>query len=450
MIVFASIAFAALFGSSAAESDRAIVLARSLREIGVAVLFAATYLAVAIGRLPGSHLDRSGAAMAGAALMVAIGALSLGQARDSVDFNTLVLLLGMMILVAHLRLSGFFPAINNLVVGQAHRPLTLLIFIVAVAGVLSAFLVNDAVCLVLTPLVIELVRRLRLDPVPYLMAVAMASNIGGVATLTGNPQNMIIGGLSHIPYVTFAAVLTPVALVGLMVLVVNIAIAYRSQFFSGRRLSAELIPNAVSAAGPIRSNVTDCRHLNWPLIYKSLAVLAGTIVAFFSGVTPSLAAIVAGAILLIIGRVGSEDVYRKVDWTLLLMFAGLFIVVAGMERTLIGPSLFTAILSLQLERAPVLAAVTAVLSNLVSNVPAVLVLKPFVASLHDPQRAWLLVAMAATLAGNFTLLGSVANLIVVQVARADGITISFWDYFKIGAPLTIITIVIGLILVPLR
>ncbi|MGH8337004.1 MAG: SLC13 family permease, partial [Gammaproteobacteria bacterium] len=135
------------------------------------MLFAATYLAVAIGRFPGSHPDRSGAAMAGAALMVAIGALSLGQARASVDFNTLVLLLGMMITVAHLRLSGFFLLINRWVVTRAHRPLTLLIFVVAVAGVLSAFLVNDAVCLVLTPLVIELVTRLDLDPPPYLLAV---------------------------------------------------------------------------------------------------------------------------------------------------------------------------------------------------------------------------------------------------------------------------------------
>jgi Na+/H+ antiporter NhaD/arsenite permease-like protein len=186
------------------------------------------------------------------------------------------------------------------------------------------------------------------------------------------------------------------------------------------------------------------------LIYKSLAVLAGTIMAFFYGVAPPLAAIVAGAVLLVIGRVGSEDIYREVDWTLLLMFAGLFVVVAGMEHTLLSPRVVDAIAGLQLDRTPILATAVAVLSNLVSNVPAVLVLKPFVASLHDPQRAWLAVAMASTLAGNFTLPGSIANLIVVQLARADGITISFWDYFKIGAPLTIITIVIGVCLLELH
>lgn len=416
----------------------------------MAALFAATYLAVAIGRLPGSHLDRSGAAMAGAALMVAIGALSLGQARDSIDFNTLILLLGMMIVVAHLRYAGFFTMINRLVVVRANRPFTLLIFIVAVAGVLSAFLVNDAVCLVLTPLVIGLVTQLELSPQPYLIAVAMASNIGSVATITGNPQNMIIGSLSRIPYIAFAAALAPVAALGLVLVIGAIAIAYWPQFFPGKKLHNEATPSTSGLGGSSDSSEIEESAQNRPLIYKSLVVLAGTIVAFFCGVTPSLAAIVAAAILLIIGRVGSEDIYRKVDWTLLLMFAGLFVVVAGMEHTLLSPRVVDAILGLQLDRTPILATVTAVLSNLVSNVPAVLVLKPFVASLHDPQRAWLAVAMASTLAGNFTLLGSVANLIVVQLARADGITISFWDYFKIGAPLTIVTIVIGVFLVELH
>ena len=442
------LALSAFTDSSVADRLRAIAFWDTVREIAAAILFAATYLAVAIGRLPGSHLDRSGAAMAGAALMVAIGALSLGQARDSVDFNTLILLLGMMIVVAHLRLSGFFQLITRWVVVLAHRELMLLILIVVVAGLLSAFLVNDAVCLVLTPLVIELVTRLELEPRPYLLAVAMASNAGSVATLTGNPQNMIIGGLSHIPYVTFAAALAPVAAVGLMVVAAAIAITFRREFFPVRGLGAELTRDAISpASASMTSSVPEGEPLNPPLIYKSFAVLAGTIVAFFFGVTPSLAAIVAGAILLIVGRAGSEDIYREVDWPLLMMFGGLFIVVAGMEHTLLSPRVVAAILSLQLERAPVLAAVTAALSNLVSNVPAVLVLKPFVTALRDSQRAWLVVAMAATLAGNFTLLGSVANLIVVQVARAAGITITFWDYFKLGAPLTIITIVIGLIIV---
>lgn len=456
IIVIAACVLAACADSSAADHARMTGVLHTLRTIAAAGLFAATYLAVALGRLPGSHLDRSGAAMAGAALMVGIGELSLGQARDAVDFNTLVLLLGMMIVVAHLRGAGFFMLINEWVVARAHRPLTLLILIVVVAGVLSAFLVNDAVCLVLTPLVLELVIRLRVHPTPYLLAIAMAANVGGVATLTGNPQNMIIGSLSHIPYVTFAAALAPVAIVGLVIVVAAIAIAYRSEFsaesFAGRRLNAASVPDGVVSGVSLASSEmgAQANGLNRPLIYKSMLVLSGTIIAFFFGVTPSIAAIVAGAILLITGGVGSKDIYREVDWTLLLMFGGLFIVVAGAQHALLTPRVIAGVVGLQLDHIPILATVTAILSNLVSNVPAVLVLKPFVDSLRNPQHAWLAVAMASTLAGNFTLLGSVANLIVVKRANEAGIEVSFWDYFKTGAPLTVITIVIGVCVIQLR
>jgi Na+/H+ antiporter NhaD/arsenite permease-like protein len=443
------VAIAAYAGDSTAHPEGASHVFHVLDRITAAAIFAATYLAVALGRLPGSRLDRSGAAMAGAALMVAIGALSLGQAREAVDFNTLLLLLGMMIIVAYLRLSGFFALVNRWAIARAHRPLTLLTLIVLVAGLLSAFLVNDAVCLVMTPLVLQLVKRLRLHPPPYLLAVAMASNIGSTATITGNPQNMIIGGLSHIPYVAFAAALAPIAAIGLAVAAVLIAIAYPSEFFSGRRITDDVESDLDISPPEHSSAAASPNQINQALLIKSLLVLAGTIIAFFSGVTPSLAAIVGGAILLITGGIGSEEIYREVNWTLLLMFGGLFVVVAGMQRALLTPRVIAAILNLQLNRVPILTFVTAALSNLVSNVPAVLVLKPFVASLHDSRQGWLVVAMAATLAGNFTLLGSVANLIVVQIARDDGVTLSFWDYFKLGAPLTLITIVIGMFLIQL-
>jgi Na+/H+ antiporter NhaD/arsenite permease-like protein len=442
-------ASAALADSPAGHSVPGASMFYMLDRVAAAIIFAATYLAVALGRLPGSHLDRSGAAMAGAALMVAIGALSFTQAREAVDFNTLLLLLGMMIVVAYLRLSGFFTLINQWAVARANYPLTLLILIVTVAGLLSAFLVNDAVCLVMTPLVLALVKRLRLHPSPYLLAVAMASNIGSTATITGNPQNMIIGGLSHLPYTTFAASLAPIAAIGLVAAAATIALAYPSEFFSRRRVADSMPAKDVSEAAAILP-LAVADPINRPLLIKSLLVLAGTIIAFFFGIAPSLAAIVAGAVLLITGGIGSEEVYRDVNWTLLLMFGGLFVVVAGMEQALLAPRLIATILGLQLNRIAVLASVTAALSNLVSNVPAVLVLRPFVASLANPQRAWLVVAMASTLAGNFTLLGSVANLIVVQIASAGGVEISFWDYFKLGAPLTIITILIGVVLIQLR
>jgi Na+/H+ antiporter NhaD/arsenite permease-like protein len=398
-------------------------------EAAAIAIFAITYLVVAIGRLPGFRLDRAGAALVGASLMVAVGALPLEEAPKAIDFDTIILLLGVMIVVANLRLSGFFRLVTGWVVTRAQYPIVLLASIVLVSGIFSAFLVNDTVCLVLTPLVLDLVTRLRRNPVPYLLAIAMASNIGSTATITGNPQNMIIGSLSHISYGTFTAALSPIAGVGLVLTLGLIALVYRSEFWTRQRLGGE--------AGPA--------HADWPIIAKSVAVSLGMVAGFFAGIPPAKVAIVAGAVLLLTRRVKSEKVYAEIDWTLLLMFAGLFIVVAGLEHSVLSPEVIGAVGRLHLEQMPVLSGITAILSNIVSNVPAVLVLKPFIAPLQCQQQAWLTVAMASTLAGNFTLVGSVANLIVVQRARAQNVEIGFWEYFKVGAPLTMLTISVGVL-----
>src|ERR1700730_10343513 len=194
------------------------------------LIFALTYLVLALGRLPGFRVDRTGAAIIGASLMVAVNALTLQQAQQAINFDTIILLFGMMIVVANLQLSGFFALVAERVVEHAHRPLVLLVSIVAVAGLFSAFFVNDTMCLVLTPLVLEITETLRRNPVPYLLAVAMASNIGSVATITGNPQNMMIGSFSGIPYRHFLAVLAPVAAVGLVLSILVIYIAFRREF----------------------------------------------------------------------------------------------------------------------------------------------------------------------------------------------------------------------------
>ena len=196
------------------------------------LIFLATYVVVALGKIPVYRIDRAGAALLGGSLMVATGVLSLEEAYQAVDFNTIVLLLGMMIVVANLRLSGFFRVITHWIAAHVRRPIMLLGMVIISSGVLSAFLVNDTICLVMTPLVLELVTRLKRNPIPYLLATATASNIGSVATITGNPQNIIIGSLSRIPYGEFAAALVPVAVVGLMISAVFIALSYRSEFFS--------------------------------------------------------------------------------------------------------------------------------------------------------------------------------------------------------------------------
>ena len=392
-------------------------------------IFAVTYIAIAIGRLPGFRLDRAGAALVGASLMVAVGAVGIDEVSRIIDFDTIALLLGMMIVVGNLRLSGFFRLITGWAVTRARHPLQLLAAVTLTSGIFSAFLLNDAICLVMTPLVVDVVRRLERNPVPYLLAVAMAANIGSAATITGNPQNILIGGFSHIPYGPFAAALAPVAAAGLVVTMGLIALCYPSEFRSRAALPL------VSARPP---------HVHRPLAIKSVLVVGLMMAAFFAGQPPAKVALIAGGFMLLTRIVRSERIYREIDWPLLLMFAGLFVVVAGFEKALLTPELVAAIGRVGVADPPVLSTITAVLSNLVSNVPAVLVLRPFVGQSGDPQHAWLVVAMASTLAGNLTVLGSVANLIVVQLARADGVTIGFWEYFRVGAPLTLLTILIGL------
>lgn len=396
--------------------------------ISALLIFVATYLFLAVGKLPGYHLDRAGAALLGASLMVWLGVLSLDEAYRAIDFDTIALLLGMMIVVANLRLSGFFLLINEWVVTRARYPLVLLIAIVLISGSLSAFLVNDTICLAMTPLVLDLLIRLKRNPIPYLLAIAMAANVGSTATITGNPQNMIIGSLSHLSYGAFAAALSPVAAVGLVLTVAMIALSYREEF-----LTRESFP--VEAARPIRCNR--------PIVIKSLLVTVSMVVLFFFGHPVAKVAIVGGAFMLFTRRIKAHKVYREIDWPMLVMFVGLFVVVAGFERIVLTPDLIAAVARQHLDNTGILSLVTAGLSNVVSNVPAVLLLKPFVATLNDPQRAWLVISMASTLAGNFTLVGSVANLIVAQRAQGAGITLGFWAYFRVGAPLTVLTILFG-------
>src|ERR1700680_1461157 len=229
------------------------------------LIFAITYLVLAIGRLPGFRIDRTGAAIIGASFMVGVNALSLNEAYAAINFDTIILLFGMMIVVANLQLSGFFSLVAERVVEHAHSPVVLLVSIVAVAGLFSAFFVNDTMCLVLTPLVLEIAETLDRNPVPYLLAVAMASNIGSVATITGNPQNMMIGSFSGIPYRHFLACLAPVAAAGFGLAVAAVFLNYRREF---------LTPGEVVVRK--RAMPVD-RGLMW----KSIVIALGMIVMFF-------------------------------------------------------------------------------------------------------------------------------------------------------------------------
>jgi len=221
--------------------------------------------------------------------------------------------------------------------------------------------------------------------------------------------------------------LGPVALIGLIITAGLITLCHRTEF----------------ASPAVMNTVTVNMRVNRALVARALLATTAMVALFFVGLPPAKAAIIIAGLLLLTRRLKTRRIYAEIDWPLLVMFAGLFIITAGAQRALLTPALIARVALLRLDQTPILSAVTAVLANLVSNVPAVLVMKPFVAALPDHARAWLTIAMASTLAGNFTILGSIANLIVVQKAAARGVVIGLWDYFRVGAPLTVITLAIG-------
>jgi Na+/H+ antiporter NhaD/arsenite permease-like protein len=399
------------------------------------VAFSGSYLGLAVGHLPGFRVDRTGVAIIGAAVMVVAGVLPWERAIAAVDAHTLALLFGMMIVAGYLRLSGFFHLATHWAVRRARSPLGLLGGIVGAAGVLSALFVNDVICLVLAPVVVDVTRRLGLPPVPYLIALATAANVGSVATLTGNPQNMLIGSFSGLSYRAFLAREALVAAPGLLCVVAVVWLVYR------RDLPRTLPAAPLAAPFPVHR----------ALMAKTLAAVGVMLAAFLAGVPIALVALGGAAYTLLTRRVKPEKIYREIDWQLLALFTGLFVLIGGLEEARLTEYLFAWAGRVALHRPAVLTVAAAVLSNLVSNVPAVLLFKSLVPTFGEPTRGWLVLAMASTLAGNLTVVGSVANLIVVEAARQARVPIGFREYARVGVPLTVVTLVLGwlvLVLVP--
>ena len=406
-----------------------------------AAIFTATYLGLALGRIPKLRTDRAGIAFAGAGLMLCTGVLTLAQAvsPDSIDYETLFLLFGMMVVVGFLRFSGFFARVTHGMLDRIRTPRGLLAAIILLGGLLSAFLVNDIVCLALTPLVIHIARRLNFNPLPHLIGLATASNIGSVGTITGNPQNMIIGVQSGIPYWSFASHLMPVALLGLVIDFLVIAVIYRSSLARSSVKTDASIVHQMNH-GPERRNA----ELVW-LQWKTVAVALLMIVLFFAGLPMAVVAAGAAAVLFM-ERLKPERVYGEMDWSLLLMFIGPFIVVHGFQVQVVNRWGIDGWGFLLRHPIGLLSLTSAGLSNLVSNVPAVLLFEPVLRAMPavSRQSAWLALAMSSTLAGNLTILGSVANLIVVEEARRAGTIVSFWEYCKVGLPVTFLTLGLGI------
>ncbi len=398
-----------------------------LNVAAVVAIFAGTYLVLALGQSPFFRIDRTGAALIGAILMVVVGRLSLDEAWRAIDHRTIILLFGMMVLVASLRLGWFFRILGRRAVRSIGHPAALLVAVVFVSGALSALFVNDTICLIFTPLLIEVAAARRLPALPFLLALATAANIGSTAAITGNPQNMLIGSLSGISYASFMAALGPIALVGLALdSAILLMLFWR-----------ELKPTPWTA-GP-----EAIRPIHRALTRKGILIAAGVLVAFLSGVDTALVAAVAAAAVLVTRRVKPEKIYRQVDGGLLVLFMGLFVVIRGVEAAGIDRWLFDLLRPIGVDTVWGLTTVAVVLSNLTSNVPAVMLFSRVVPHLSDARDAWLTLAMASTLAGNLTILGSIANLIVVEGARRHGVRVTFLEYFRVGLPVTLATLAFG-------
>ena len=390
-------------------------------------VFLGSYLVFAIGKFPGMKIDRPGAAIIGAVLMVALGVILPQDALHFIDFRTIVLLFSMMLIVGYLRLAGFFEWITEIVLTRL-KPHHLLPTVIFTCGLLSAFFVNDIICLVMVPFVLSAARRLGIKPLPYLLAVATAANIGSVATITGNPQNMLIGSISGISYRSFLLYLAPVAVVGLLLdwLVLHIA-------FSGRGMTegSEEISQLASAG-------------DRKTLIKPGLVIAMVLAGFVAGVPPAMMAAVGAAMMLMTRSRDPQQAYQQVDWGVLVFFVGLFIIVGGAEKAGLGDWLLEFARTWNLQSPAIFTVAVAALSNLVSNVPAVMLLKSVVPGFANSHAGWLMLAMASTLAGNLTITGSVANIIVVERSRPE-VEISFRDYFRVGLPITLLTLGVGLL-----
>jgi Na+/H+ antiporter NhaD/arsenite permease-like protein len=395
------------------------------------VVFLLTYLIITGQKIPLLRLDRPSGALLGAVGMVVTGVVTPGEAgRDAVNHDTIALLLGMMIISAYMIEARIFRFTSWFTLTHVATPRRLLVALVFVSGLLSAVLVNDTICLMFTPLVVEMTRDARLRPLPFLLALCFGANAGSVATPTGNPQNMIIGTLSGIPYARFTALLALPAFLSLVAVAVILLILFRHDL-PARPLGALHLPRPA---------------LQPRLALLCIIVLAAVMIAFVRGYPMAWTAMAGAATLVLLGRRTPRRVLGSVDWILLLFFTGLFIVSYGVGKSGVAARLFAAVEPLlgqgALRQSVVFGAFTVLASQIVSNVPFVLLASQFMGHFAEPAFIWLSTALFSTLAGNLTTVGSVANLIVLEGAR-DVEHVRFGQFLRYGALVTAATLAVG-------
>jgi Na+/H+ antiporter NhaD/arsenite permease-like protein len=410
--------------------------------VAATVIFVATYVLISMRRLGPFSLDRPAVALLGGALMLVAGVLTPAQAVASINLDVILLLVGMMLLVSGLDVCGFFDLVSTRIAAHAKSQRSFLAWLMLASAFLSALVLNDAIALLMTPVVVRSTRALRVRPVPYLVALALAANIGSVATEIGNPQNAYIAIASGIPFLSFTAILLPVMLACLGVSVGIVWIVFRKD------LSEPL--TRTEALPPIR--------LQRNGLTVTLGIGLGVVVGFFLS-TPTwlpLIAIAGGAFVLFflpfVSTTSARVLVAKVDWTIVLFFVGLFVLLEGVQVSGLSggiQSAFTSAFGGQSGGLAWLTGLSAVLSNLISNVPAVLLLAQVVQGAGGSHLLWLALASSSTLAGNATILGAACNVIVVQIASRDGVEVSMKDFVKVGLPVTLATLLLSTVLLAL-
>jgi Na+/H+ antiporter NhaD/arsenite permease-like protein len=400
----------------------------AVEPLGV-VVFAITYAVISARRLRWLPLDRPAGALLGAVACVALGVLSPESALAAIDGATLLLLFGVMGIGAFLARDGFFVTAERWLLLRARTPTRLLGLVVWGAGGLAALVTNDAVCVLAAPLLVRLVQRHRLPPLPFLLALSTAANTGSVATLVGNPQNMLCGLLGELVFREYLLHMVPVAILGLAI---NHALLW--VLFRRSLAGCTLDPAQVEPEAPGR---------RWVV---TVGVLVATVVAYVAGTPMAWTAVAGFTLLMVVHRTDTRGLWANIDWSLLVFFASLFVVVQGLVGSGAPAWLFSRFpLALDFaDPSSVLrgAGIFVVGSNLVSNVPFILVVREPLTALPEAARAWELLAMASTFAGNLTLLGSVANVIVAEAGREVG-GVGFWSFLRVGVPLTVLTTLVG-------
>lgn len=389
------------------------------------------FIGIAVGRLPRLAMNRTTIALAAAIAVVELGGISHGEAFAAVDVETLALLLAMMILVANLRISGFFSLAGAKFLSRTKNPRAFLALVVVFSGFLSALFMNDTICIMLTPFVLEIAKRSGRNGLPYLVGLATSANAGSCATAIGNPQNMLIAAQSGIPFFSFFLSLAIPSMFAMLLCYWFCLLAFRQEF-SAPFLS-KTSPETPGEAGPV-----DRR-----LLAKSLAASGILLVALALGMRTSLAALLSAALLLFTRRIHPDRILSQVDFSLLIFFSALFVLTAGVAKSPLFLAMMDRVVPMLDKPGVGFSAAILAVSNLVSNVPAVMLLSPVARSFQESQAAWLVLAMASTFAGNLTLLGSVANLIVAEQGEKWGVRMGFLAYLKVGLPVTIISIAFG-------